>query len=157
MWFLHHMVTVCYCKEFQRSRIAGRSLWHIWNVAQVYLKGLLIETENSQLRSESLRSFPPSKLESPGGKMILFQLWLLKPEGKGALRWLGNAWPLISCCAVHPMNPLQWAWEKADEQQLLNWCHGYLRVRSKLICSARSVPMQQHLCTLSSSLVHGHL
>lgn len=150
MWFLRCMAIACYCEELQRSRTAGKGLWHIWNVTRVYLEGILIETENSQLRSESLTSFPPPKQEIPGGKLIPFQPWLLKAEGKGALSWPGRVTSDFMLLLGTLLNPVVWSWERdtPKKKKLLNWYHSYLWRSRKSIGSARSVPWAS--CFLTS-------
>lgn len=81
-------------------------------MTRVYLEGILIETENSQLRSESLTSFPPPKQEIPGGKLIPFQPWLLKAEGKGALSWPGRVTSDFMLLLGTLLNPVVWSWER---------------------------------------------
>lgn len=113
MWFLQSMSIVCYCEELQRSRIAGKGLWHIWYRGWVYLQGILIETENSQLRLESLTTFPALKQEILGGKLLLFQsCLLLKPELKRPLfgQAMCHLWFRAALCALP--NPMVKTWLK---------------------------------------------
>lgn len=145
MWFLHRMVTVCLLQgaskeqdsreEFMTHLERGSSLSERafnWNRKFPIKIGIpkkvpTIQTRKSRWENDSLPTLTPETRRQRS------------PEVAGQ-RMTSD---FVLCSALYePMN-CSGRGKEADEQQLLNWCHGCLWKRGKLICSARSVPQAQ--------------